>query len=345
MFLSQALDSIQSFSAKQFTSLSEYLSPDLIRYCLEKSGTVTIRKRRLPLEMMVWSIVGMALFRHIPMSQIVNQLDILLPGDRPFVAPSAVVQVRQRLGEDPVKEVFEQTQALWNTKLPHPNWCGLNLLGVDGVVWRTPDSPENQKAFSRTRNKVCESDYPQVRMVCQMELSSHLITASSFASVAENEMQLAASLIDKTPDHSLTLFDKGFYSLDLLHKWQTTGTERHWLIPLKKNRQYRIVQRLSKGHEIIELTPCLQARKKWPDLPDTITARLLTKSTNGKTLQILTSMVDPMRFPPSDIISLYSHRWEIELGYREMKQYLLQNRLTLRSKKPTIASPSSIAEF
>ncbi|WP_257980768.1 hypothetical protein, partial [Aeromonas salmonicida] len=26
----------------------------------------------------------------------------------------------------------------------------------------------------------------------------------------------------------------GFYSLGLLHAWQTAGSERHWLLPLKK---------------------------------------------------------------------------------------------------------------
>ena len=86
------------------------------------------------------------------MSHLVQQLDILLPGDKPFVAPSAVVQARQRLGEDAVKAVFEQTQRLWHQHTPHPHWCGLTLLGVDGVVWRTPDTPENGAAFARTRN-------------------------------------------------------------------------------------------------------------------------------------------------------------------------------------------------
>ena len=43
-------------------------------------------------------------------------------------------------------------------------------------------------------------------------------------------------------------------------------------------------------------------------------------------------MTDPLRFPAADIVDLYSHRWEIELGYREMKQSLLGNRLTLRSR-------------
>ncbi len=51
------------------------------------TSTVTLRKRRLPLEMMVWCIVGMALERKEPLHQIVNRLDIMLPGNRPFVAP------------------------------------------------------------------------------------------------------------------------------------------------------------------------------------------------------------------------------------------------------------------
>lgn len=36
---------------------------------------------------------------------------------------------------------------------------------------------------------------------------------------------------------------------------------------------------------------------------------------NGKARQVLTSMVDPMRFPGADIVALYGHRWEIELGF------------------------------
>jgi putative transposase len=69
--------------------LGDYLDPELISRCLAEAGTVTLRKRRLPLEMMVWCIVGMALERKEALHQIVNRLDIMLPGNRPFVAPSA----------------------------------------------------------------------------------------------------------------------------------------------------------------------------------------------------------------------------------------------------------------
>ncbi|HAL2459164.1 TPA: hypothetical protein H5081_004766 [Escherichia coli] len=35
-------------------TLCDYLAPELITYSPEESDTVTLRKRRLPLEMMAW---------------------------------------------------------------------------------------------------------------------------------------------------------------------------------------------------------------------------------------------------------------------------------------------------
>ena len=108
MLLSQALDTVHKFTPKEFSALSDLLSPELIDECLTDTGIVTVRKRRLPMEIMVWAVTGMTLFRSLSMSQLVSHLDILLPGKRPFVAPSAVVQARQRLGASVIRRVFEK---------------------------------------------------------------------------------------------------------------------------------------------------------------------------------------------------------------------------------------------
>ena len=334
MQLADALSQVSLNSRTEFQNLTEILSPEIIQQGLDCAGVATIRKRKLPMESMVWAVIGMALFRKFPMRQLVNQLDILLPNGTPYVAPSAVTQARHKLGSDSIRSIFKQTQFKWHEQAQHPVWCG--LYGVDGVVWRTPDTPENSKAFGRTRTQQGDAGYPQVRMVCQMELSSHLLTQSVFDSVSVNEMVLAEGLIEETPDYSLTLFDKGFYSLGLLYSWQTTGVMRHWLMPLKKNTQFEVVRKLGKQDHIIRLTTTPQSRKKWLNLPDTMEARLLTKTINGKPVRILTSMVNPMAFPSADIVDLYAHRWEIELGFREIKQSLLDNRFTLRSNQPEL---------
>jgi len=60
----------------------------------------------------------------------------------------------------------------------------------------------------------------------------------------------------------------------------------------------------------------------------------MTRKVNGKNHEVITSITDPMDYPVDDIGSLYGHRWEIELGYREQKQH----RLTLRSRLPELVN-------
>jgi hypothetical protein len=212
----------------------------------------------------------------------------------------------------------------------------LNLYGVDGVVWRTPETKENSAFFARTANKASESGYPRVSMVCMMKLNSHLLVDSVFDSVAENEMNLAAKLIKSVPDKSLTLIDKGFYSLVFLHDWRAKGVNTHWLLPLKKGAQYEEICSLGKHDKLVRLSTTPQSRKKRPELPLTIEARLTTRQIKGKQVSILSSMLDPMAYPSAEIVDLYAHRWEIELGYREMKQYMLESRFTLISHLPEL---------
>ncbi len=59
---------------------------------------------------------------------------------------AAVTQARQKLGSESLRSIFKQSQAQWHDQSEHPYWCGLNLCGVDGVVWRTPDTAENSQA-------------------------------------------------------------------------------------------------------------------------------------------------------------------------------------------------------
>ncbi len=42
-------------------------------------------------------------------------------------------------------------------------------------------------------------------MVCQMELTSHLLTAAAFGTMKNSENELAEQLIEQTGDNTLTL--------------------------------------------------------------------------------------------------------------------------------------------
>lgn len=330
--LATAFKSCNTFHT--FEKYAEFLSPELIQKGFEQAGVATLRKRRLPLETVLWSIIGMALYRQKSVWDIATQMDIMLPDKKPLVAPSALVQARQRLGVDAVKEVFKAVAQHGYKTNSFEQWAGLNLFAVDGVVWRTADTLENHQVFETQSNQHRENTYPQIRMVCHMELTSHQLINSAFSGYRTNEMVLAEQLIDSTPDHSLTLFDKGYYSLGLLNRWSQTGTERHWLIPARKDLNYEVLHRTGKNDCRVRLKTTPQSRKKFDELPEFIEARLVSKTIKGKEYRILTSMVDELRFPSDEMVELYRYRWEIELGYREMKQSLLNSQYTLRSKRP-----------
>jgi len=105
------------------------------------------------------------------------------------------------------------------------------------------------------------------------------------------------------------------------------------------------VRKLGRGDELFELKTSPQARKQWPALPGRFTARLLTRTVDGKEKQVLTSLTDQNRYPGNDISELYRHRWEIELGYREAKQGMMDNRWTLRSKLPELVRQECTADL
>ena len=85
MQLSTALSLVNSNNVTEFQNLAEILCPEIISAGLKEHGISTIRKRKLPMENMVWAVIGMALFRKFPMRQMLNQLDIFYPAVSPML--------------------------------------------------------------------------------------------------------------------------------------------------------------------------------------------------------------------------------------------------------------------
>lgn len=152
--------------------LSSFIDPEILQQAYALSGVATVRRRRLPLDSVMLIIIGMSLFRHEPVWDIASKLDISLPRKNKFVAPSALVQARQRLGEEAVGHTFRlMAQRAFNSQA-FEQWCGLTLMAVDGVMFRAQDAPDNVDAFGFDRNANGDNAYPQIRMCSLMETFS-----------------------------------------------------------------------------------------------------------------------------------------------------------------------------
>src|SRR5688500_109015 len=314
------------------------LDPEWIDQALAATGTATLRRRRLPAEQVVWLVLGMALYRNRSIVEIAHKLDLALPDEhgRP-VAASAVPKARARVGPEPLAWLFARCAEAWTTREAAPGWRGLTLYGVDGTTLRVPDSPENRAHFGGhpAGGGHGESGYPLARVVALMELRSHLLRAAAFGPHSAGEYTYAAPVWDAVPNDSLTIVDRGFLAAGLLLPLARGGTNRHWLVRAKRNTRYQVVEEFGPGDALVEMRVSPAARRQDPTLPLTWQARAVTYQRPGHPRQLLlTSLRDPAPYPAAELIALYHERWEIELGYDEVKTGLLAREEAIRSQSP-----------
>lgn len=66
------------------------------------------------------------------------------------------------------------------------------------------------------------------------ECAFAVILDAQLSPYRRSEMRLADEFLQRIPDHSVMLFDKGFWGAELLSSLSSSGTHRHWLVPAKK---------------------------------------------------------------------------------------------------------------
>jgi hypothetical protein len=346
----EALEFTSDFTPKAFPNLIKHLEPTWVEEALASTGTVTMRRRRIPAEQTVWLILGMAVMRDQPITAVARQLEIALPasdGSR-TVASSALTQARARLGEEPMEWLFLRSAGEWaHRSADADRWRGLALYGVDGTTLRVADSVENREHFGSQDSGRHDggrdgrvNGYPLMRLVVVMALRSHLLAAATFGPFAIDERVYAASLWETVPDHSLVLIDRLYLQANVLVPLMTRGANRHWITRAKSNTAYKSLRRLGRGDELVEFNVRREARQKDRSLPSCFNARVIRYQRKGYRPQLLiTSLVDAERYPADEIRALYHERWEIELGFGEIKTDMLERLETIRSK-----SPSAVAQ-
>jgi hypothetical protein len=321
-----------------FERLRNSIDPDWIDEALEATGTATLRRRRLPAEQVVWLVLGMALYRQRPIDELVERLDSVLPGTGcASMAKSAVSQARARLGAEPLKWLFQRCARKWGHESARRHaWRGLALYGVDGTTVRVPDSQENRDHFGSQKGRHQGlSGYPLTRVVTLMALRSHIIAAANFGPYAD-ERPYARELWPEVPDDSLTVVDRNFLAANILIPLASTGTNRHWLTRATTRTTWTVLKKLGPGDELVEVETSRKARRHNPQLPRVWTMRAVRYRRPGfRTQTLLTSLLDPTAFPPDELRELYHERWEIELGFDEVKTDMLDRQEAIRSKTPS----------
>ncbi|KHT63814.1 transposase, partial [Photobacterium gaetbulicola] len=338
--LAHWLIDVDDFASPDSLALFQKELPlEWIKQALDDTNKASMRRRKLPAELVVWLIVGIGLYRDRPITDVLDKLDLKLSSSLgESIAPSAIPQARKRLTAQPLEALFSLTAKHWTqAEDSDDTWFGLKLFSVDGTQFRTHDTQALAEHFQYVKHsKTRHTEYPVVRLCALCSLRSRLLHDVAFGPSASGEVSYAKQLAASAPANSLTIFDRCYLSAELMINWLRQHGSSHWMTPIKSNTQYEIVEQLDKdGRDlIVEMKVSQHARKQDPSLPDAWQARLVLYPEQQQPNHIkgvLTSLVGT-QYDTQSLLNVYFERWEVENSYGEIKHDMLEDEMLLRSQ-------------
>ena len=145
------------------------LDRDRIDEILLESGRLERRVRLLPARVAVYYVIALGLFFGDAYEEVMRRLVGGLRQMRAwsdnwtFPSTSALSQARARLGEDPLRLLFEDTcRPMASFSTPGAFYGDWRVMAMDGVVLDAPDTPQNNEQFGHTNTGRSPSAYPAV---------------------------------------------------------------------------------------------------------------------------------------------------------------------------------------
>lgn len=334
--MNELLDTLVEQGPQGIARFQASLDPQWVTQALECTGKASIRRRKLPAESVVWLVIGMALFADRSIRDVVDHLDLVAEGVE-TLAPSAIPPARYRLGAEPMKWLFYKIADAWCDTPGMSNYRGLSLHALDGSTVRVADTESNFEYFGKPggRGGANDAGYPQLRMVCLMNLRNRLLEDMRFGPYSTSEHTLASELWEVVPDRSLTIVDRGFINYPAFVGLVDEERERHLMVRLKSNMKPTLLEELSDGTLLVEIHPTKKVLADHPEIAPALKGRVIYyQHPGGQAGRLFTTLIDPVKYPAQELVLLYHERWEIELGFDELKTHMLERKECLRSKKP-----------
>lgn len=328
------------------SSNTEHLSVGALALCfplrrvqniIEECGRASRRVRDLPAAVAAYYVIGMSLFPsagyEAVLGWLLGGLHWLEGGILRLAGKSSLSRARQRLGEEPLRLIFERlTAPLNDPALKGSHWKDLCLVAMDGSTLALQDTASNAEAFGRPGNQNGEAGYPQARFVALVETGTHLIFGARLGAYNDSEITLADLLLDKLRPGMLCLADRLFAGLPLWKKAAATGA--HLLWRAKTGLKLHRLEDLPDGSWLARWEPSEQRSLKGR-AAGAVTVRVIEYRLHeggSEVYRLVTTLLDPVQAPARELAALYPRRWEIELTIKEGKSVLRQGQVTLRSK-------------
>src|SRR4051812_32350241 len=339
--------------------LTAQIGPALVDEVVAAAGATQRRVRLLSARAVVYFVLALCLFsgadaatppgyRSVARS-LTNGLRHL-PDAGKIPSSPALTRARQRLGPAPLRLLFDRVRGPRATPAtPGAFAFGRRLAAWDSTGIDAPDTAANAAEFGRAGG----AGHPQLRLLTLLECGTHALLGAVFDGFDRaSQHALARRMIDRLGPGMLLLADRNFPGHELWGLAAATGADLAWRI--KRNNVFWPGRRLPDGSYLSVMgTPAENRRRGWarrdgrllPGPPDGHPVRIVeydvrVNNRDGgvrtEAFRLVTTLLDHEAAPARQLAELYPQRWEIELGYGELKTRLRGPEVVLRSRSPQL---------
>jgi transposase IS4-like protein/DDE family transposase len=322
--------------------IAKTFPPERVRQILAETGTASERERDLPAQVMVYYAIALALHMGSSTREV---LRCLLEGLRwlwgaeavRVAGKSGISQARTRLGEAPLRRLYERVAQPIATRASRGAWYRRwRLVSLDGSCLDVADTEANRAGFGVPGASRGESAFPQLRFVALVENGTHVLFGARLGRFADGETTLAHAALAALRPGMLCLADRQFFGHALWQAAAATGADLLWRG--KHNLRLPREAALADGSYLTTIHPSDKDRRH---RTGGVRVRVVEYRLEGVAgaeplYRLLTTILDPTQAPAEELAALYHERWEIEGALAELKTQLRGARVVLRSKAPAL---------
>jgi len=344
--------------------LTSWVPRDAVDDAVEVTGKKAQRRGgKLPPHVMAYFVMALALFADEDYEEVAARLAGTLAdwggweeawGRVP--TSGGITQARQRLGAEPMAELFSQVaQPVADLDTGGAFLGPWRLMSIDGMEWDVPDTAANREAFGRHEAGGGEAAYPKARVVTVSECASHAPVLAAIGAgnggKGSGEQSLARKLYPRLEEDWLLIADRNFFNWDSWRTAADTGAALLWRV--KSDIRLPVLELLPDGsYRSVLVRPkaspkqreaLIEAARRGEDLdPDEARAVRVVeydvpdRDGDGKDelIALVTTITDRRRAPAAVLARAYHERWEHETGNAQLKTYLRGPGKILRSASP-----------
>ena len=210
-------------------------------------------------------------------------------------------------------------------------FAGLRTVAFDGLnSLKIPDTKRNRAWIGKIRHRLGLAGYPALRVMVLAETGTRGLLGATIGSAADRyEANLARRLLDLLGPGMLVLLDRTFDSNAFLAEVHASGAML--LCRAKSARTPEVLCHLPDGSYLSRLDG-LDVRIIEADVMMTGA----DKTRIGDRYRLITTLLDPARYPALALVRLYHERWEIESAFAALRCTLLDGRVLRSGDRPGV---------